>query len=87
MGRKSKKKRQKREVTGTSSPAAKASGKSRGKVAAGASGQSPPTATQQRIGRFAAGALGIVFILAGTLKVGDPWSFLGSLPAYGVPSQ
>lgn len=42
--------------------------------------------TLRRIGRGAAIVLGLVFLLAGTLKIGDPWSFLGSLPAYGVPS-
>jgi uncharacterized membrane protein YphA (DoxX/SURF4 family) len=42
--------------------------------------------TLRRVGRGAAILLGLVFLLAGTLKIGDPWSFLGSLPAYGVPS-
>lgn len=45
----------------------------------------PPSARQAQIGRLAAIGLGIVFVLAGTLKVADPWSFLGSLPAYGIP--
>jgi uncharacterized membrane protein YphA (DoxX/SURF4 family) len=47
--------------------------------------RTPPSALQQRIGRVAAIGLGLVFVLAGTLKVADPWSFLGSLPAYGIP--
>lgn len=51
-------------------------------------GDAPATASvnQQRIGRVAAIILGVIFLLAGTLKVADPWSFLGSLPAYGIPT-
>jgi uncharacterized membrane protein YphA (DoxX/SURF4 family) len=52
----------------------------------GAAATPEPSPTQQRIGRLAAIILGVVFVLAGTLKVADPWSFLGSLPAYGIPT-
>ncbi len=86
MGRKSKKKRQKRQVSSPSSPGGKAAGKSPGKTSTKAARPANVSETQQRIGRIAAIALGSIFIFAGTLKVGDPWSFLGSLPAYGVPS-
>jgi uncharacterized membrane protein YphA (DoxX/SURF4 family) len=76
MGRKSKKKGNKQgSQPAKGTPAAR-------KKAAGTS----PSPLQQRIGRIATIALGVVFILAGTLKVADPWSFLGSLPAYGIPS-
>ena len=81
MGRKSKKKRQQREPTKTPSPA-KAGGSGAGRAAP----RKVPSSTQQRIGRIAALALGTVFLYAGTVKLGDPWTFLGSLPAYGVPS-
>lgn len=73
MGRKSKKNK-KNQQSAAPNPPAKAAAASK-----------PPSALQQRIGRLAALGLGIIFILAGTLKVADPWSFLGSLPAYGVP--
>jgi uncharacterized membrane protein YphA (DoxX/SURF4 family) len=75
MGRKSKNKR-KSKGTASTTP---------GTAAARGAGNEPPSVLQQRIGRIAALGLGLVFILAGTLKVADPWSFLGSLPAYGVP--
>jgi len=48
--------------------------------------RTPPSAKMQKIARISTMVLGAVFILAGTLKVADPWSFLGSLPAYGLPS-
>jgi len=41
---------------------------------------------KKQIGRVSAIVLGAIFVLAGIFKVGDPWSFLGSLPAYGIPS-
>ena len=44
----------------------------------------PTSDLQNNIGRVASIGLGIMFVLAGTLKVGDPWSFLGSLPAYAT---
>jgi uncharacterized membrane protein YphA (DoxX/SURF4 family) len=78
MGRKSKKKRQNRETINDTGPT--------GKAPAKVPGRSAPSSTQQRIGRIAAIVLGSIFIFAGTLKVGDPWVFLGTLPAYGVPS-
>ncbi len=80
MGRKSKKKRrgQPSERTTAAAPARAATTKK--------PADAPPSETQSRIGRIAAIVLGSIFIFAGTLKVGDPWVFLGSLPAYGVPS-
>jgi uncharacterized membrane protein YphA (DoxX/SURF4 family) len=85
MGRKNKKKSQKGGPTSTAKPA-KGTARPADKAAHGVAERRSVSPTKQRIGRIAAIALGVVFILAGTLKVGDPWSFLGSLPAYGVPS-
>lgn len=86
MGRKTKNKRPK-----GGSPSAAKPAKSAANPAGSAAGEivekkKEPSATQRRIARYAAFGLGLVFLYAGTLKVGDPWSFLGSLPAYGAPS-
>jgi len=77
MGRKSRKKGNKQ--SNVNAPANKT-------PAAKKARDSSPSLLQQRIGRIATIGLGVIFILAGTLKVADPWSFLGSLPAYGIPS-
>jgi uncharacterized membrane protein YphA (DoxX/SURF4 family) len=44
-----------------------------------------PSDKQIKWARIASIGLGLVFLLAGTLKVSEPWAFLGSLPAYGIP--
>jgi len=81
MGRKNKKSKSKKGgASGAAAPTA-APAKAAKKPAA----QKQPSDRQQTIGRIASIGLGVVFILAGTLKVADPWVFLGSLPAYGVP--
>jgi len=82
MGRKSKKKRNKKRGAGhNATPPAGPPPKPAQPV------RSPKLTSdlKNRIGRLASIGLGIMFVLAGTLKVGDPWSFLGSLPAYGIP--
>jgi len=84
MGRKSNTKKQgKKEKKNGVQPAGAASGAAakRGPAAA----TNPPSPTLQRVGRVAAIVLGSLFLLAGTFKIGDPWSFVGSLPAYGIP--
>jgi hypothetical protein len=40
---------------------------------------------QARVSRIAGMILGLAMIVAGVFKATDPWTFLGSLPAYGVP--
>jgi len=75
MGRKSKKKRNQPATAGKPKPAAKA----------GDGQKRAPTDLQRRLARIATIGLGLVFVFAGTFKVADPWSFLGSLPAYGMP--
>lgn len=40
---------------------------------------------QARVSRIAAIILGLAMLIAGVFKAIDPWTFLGSLPAYGVP--
>ena len=82
MGRKSKKNRKKKGGAPTPAKAASTPAKPEQKKAE----RKPPSDNLQKVARIASIVLGVVFILAGTLKVGDPWSFLGSLPAYNVPS-
>lgn len=83
MGRKSKKNRNKKR--GAPRAATPPAGAPR-KPAKQARSPKATSDLRNKIGRLAAIGLGIMFVLAGTLKVGDPWSFLGSLPAYGIPS-
>lgn len=47
--------------------------------------QSPQSPLQARVSRVAGGILGLAMLVAGIFKAIDPWTFLGSLPAYGVP--
>lgn len=82
MGRKSKKNRKKK---GGAPRAAAPPAGAPPKPAKQARSPEPTSDLQNKIGRVASIGLGIMFVLAGTLKVGDPWSFLGSLPAYGIP--
>ena len=44
-----------------------------------------PSPLQGRVSRIAAIILGLAMLVAGIFKAVDPWTFLGSLPAYGVP--
>lgn len=74
MGRKRKKKQDQSTPTGNPRSAA-----------ARTEARPAPTDLQRRLARIATIGLGLVFVFAGTFKVADPWSFLGSLPAYGIP--
>ena len=47
--------------------------------------QSPQQRLQARVSRVAGIILGLAMLVAGIFKAIDPWTFLGSLPAYGVP--
>ncbi|MCH7825102.1 MAG: hypothetical protein IH849_09905 [Acidobacteria bacterium] len=83
MGRKSKKNRNKK--GGATAAAMKPAG-TPAKPEQRKAERTPPSEKLQKVARISSMVLGAVFVLAGTLKVGDPWSFLGSLPAYGLPS-
>ncbi len=48
-------------------------------------GQTPQQPLQARVSRIAGIILGLAMLVAGFFKAIDPWTFLGSLPAYGVP--
>ncbi len=82
MGRKSKKNRKKK----GGAPAAGKPASTPAKPEQKRAERTPPSEKLQKVARISSMVLGAVFVLAGTLKVGDPWSFLGSLPAYGLPS-
>ena len=82
MGRKSKKNRKKKGGAPAAGKPASTPAKPEQKKAE----RTPPSEKLQKVARISSMVLGAVFVLAGTLKVGDPWSFLGSLPAYGLPS-
>ncbi len=47
--------------------------------------QSPPQSLQVRVSKVAGIILGLAMLVAGIFKAIDPWTFIGSLPAYGVP--
>ena len=47
--------------------------------------QNPERSLQARVSMIAGTILGLAMLVAGFFKAIDPWTFLGSLPAYGVP--
>jgi hypothetical protein len=47
--------------------------------------QKPQQSLQVLVSRTAGVLLGLAMLVAGIFKAYDPWTFLGSLPAYGVP--
>jgi hypothetical protein len=47
--------------------------------------QNPQQPLQARVSRVAGIILGLAMLVAGVFKAIDPWTFIGSLPAYGVP--
>jgi len=47
--------------------------------------QDTQPSVQARVSRVAGIILGLAMLVAGIFKAIDPWTFLGSLPAYGLP--